>query len=299
MTENPQYSEDQVGALKTTLEERITQLHHTLSTKQKTLARFVLDRKYFMSFASASLAGEKTGTSAATVVRFAQALGYQGYSEMQAGIRAELPSYLTAIERIQVSLVEPPSQDNIPQLVFYTDIGNIERTANNLSESKIDEVITRLIAADRILVIGSGLSAAPALFLAHSLKIMGYDARVNIGDGIFLAADTAQLQPGDVLIAIDMWRYIRSTNDAATYVKKHGVCTIAITDSIVSPLAKSADYALEAATEGVAHSLSTTGVMSLLNVIIALLSYRVPEQTVQTLRRVDASYKANRLLITE
>jgi len=85
------------------VENRIATVLDSLSQKQTRLARFVLDSKYFMSFASASQAGEKTRTSAATVVRFAQTLGYQGYSELQAAIRAELPSYLTAAERIQAN----------------------------------------------------------------------------------------------------------------------------------------------------------------------------------------------------
>src|SRR3990170_2724375 len=132
------------------VENRIATVLDSLSKKQTRLARFVLDSKYFMSFASASQAGEKTRTSAATVVRFAQTLGYQGYSELQAAIRAELPSYLTAVERIQARLEATSPPDNIPHKVFHTDISNIERTANNLDESKLEMAIKAILAAKRI-----------------------------------------------------------------------------------------------------------------------------------------------------
>lgn len=281
------------------LDERIAEHHALLSPKHKRLARFVLDNKYFMSFASASQAGKKTGTSAATVVRFAQTLGYDGYTELQAAIRAELPSYLTAVERIQARLEATSPPDNIPHKVFHTDINNIERTANNLDESKLEGAVKTILAAKRILVVGAGLSASPALFLAHSLKIIGLDARVNLNEGLSLAAESAQLGNDALIIAIDLWRYVRSTIQAVATAKKHGARSIAITDSVVSPLARMSDYAFEAATDGVSHSLSTTGVMSLLNVFITAISNRIPNQTIRSLRRVDSAYRDNNLLSVE
>lgn len=279
------------------LDERIAAIHASLSNKQKRLARFVLDNKYFISFAPASQAGEKTGTSAATVVRFAQTLGYKGYNEMQAAIRDELPSYMTAIERIQARMESPTPPDNVAQKVFYNDVSNIERTASNLSTQKLQQAIEAIVQADRILVVGAGLSAATALFLAHSLRIIGLDARVELGEGLFLAAGVSLCRPEDVLIAIDMWRYVRSTTNAVVRAKKAGARVITITDSIVSPVSKIADCAFEVAADGISHSLSCVGAMSLLNVLIAMLSYRIAEQTMRSLRQVDGAYRENDLLI--
>lgn len=282
------------------LEERITASLDGFSRKQKRLARFMLDNKYFVSFASAGQIGEKVRVSAATVVRFAQSLGYEGFSELQAAIREELPSYLTAVERMGERLSEPPATNNdIPQQVFHTDIKNIERTANSLSAPQFDAALDNILAASRILVVGSGLSAAPALFLTHSLKVMGFDARAAIDGGLSLAVDTTQLDSDTLLIAIDLWRYVRSTVEAVYAAQKQGASIVTITDSIVSPLAQAADYAFEVATDGVVHSLSPTAVISLLNVFIAALSYRAPEQAMESLRQVDAAYRRCNLLITE
>ncbi len=60
-----------------------------------------------------------------------------------------------------------------------------------------------------------------------------------------------------------------------------------------------ADFAFEVATDGVAHSLSPTAVISLLNIFIAMLSYRDPEKTVEALQKVDAAYRGHSLLITD
>jgi DNA-binding MurR/RpiR family transcriptional regulator len=282
-----------------TLEQRISAAHGELSRKHKQLARFILDNKYFISFASASQAAEKTNTSAATVVRFAQSLGYEGFSEMQAAIRAELPSYMSAVKRIQERLESPTEPDNLPQKVFYTDIANIERTANNLMAADLDGALQAIVNAGRIWVIGSGISATSALYLAHSLRIIGFDARFNMNEGLSLAVDAAQFSPDTLVIALDMWRYVRSTTEAVAIARKNGARTIAITDSVVSPLAQMADFAFEVAADGAAHSLSPTAALSLINVIIASLAYRVPQQTMESLRRVDSNYLDNNLLVLE
>lgn len=281
------------------IERRIADAIHALSPKQKQLARLILGKKYLVSFASASQIGQQVGASAATVVRFAQSLGYAGFSELQAAIREELPTYLTAVRRIEKQLATYPPPGNIPQQVFHTDISNIERTADSLSMSQLDGALSEIIQARHILVVGCGLSAAPALFLGHSLKVIGFETQIATDGGLSMALDTAQLGPGTLLIAIDLWRYVRSTLEAVHSAKRYGAQVIVVTDSSVSPMAQVADYVFEVATDGTAHSLSPTAAISLLNVLIAALSYRVPEQVMESLRRVDAAYRNNHLLTVE
>ncbi|RME43936.1 MAG: MurR/RpiR family transcriptional regulator [Chloroflexi bacterium] len=281
------------------LEERIAAYSGSFSRKRKRLAHFILSNKYYVSVASAGQVGKQVGASAATVVRFAQSLGYEGYSQLQAAVREELPGYLTALERMGERLAVLPPSGDIPQQVFHTDIINIERTASSLSPVEFEAALDAIVDADRILVVGCGLSAPAALFLAHSLRVIGFDARAALDGGLAQLVDAAHLDPSMLVIAIDLWRYARSTVELANAARHHGAAVIAITDSAVSPLAQVADYAFEAATDGVAHSLSLTALMSLLNVFVAALSYRVPEQTVESLRRVDMAYRKSKLLLTE
>lgn len=281
------------------LEGRIAAVHQHLSPKHKSLARFTLDNQIFVSFASADQVGKKAGTSAATVVRFAQSLGYDGYSALQTSIREKIPSYLTTVERIEKRFSTPSAKVTTPKQVFQTDIRNIEQTARLLSTDLLETVTREIIKAKSILVMGAGLSASPALFLAHSLRVIGYKVRVSADEGLSLASETASLGEGELLIVISLWRYPRSSINALKFAKENQARTIAISDSSLSPLAEIADLALEVVTEGVAHSLSVTALLSLLNVIIAILAEHEPEKTMKSLQRIDASYKEFNLVITE
>jgi DNA-binding MurR/RpiR family transcriptional regulator len=281
------------------LEDRIAAALDRFSPKQKQLARYMLDNKYLVSFASANQVGESVGASAATVVRFAQSLGYEGFSELRDAIRQEMPTYLTPAERIERRLAAPPNPHDIPQQVFHTDIINIERTASNLDARRFDTALDAIVQAERILVVGCGLSAAPVWFLAHSLKVIGFNVRVDLHGGLSLAMEIGQLRPNTLLIAIDLWRYTRSISDAVVAARGRGARILVVTDSVVSSLAQDADYAFAVATDGTGHSLSPTAVISLLNVFVAALSYRVPEQVMESLRRMDAMYRTQNLLLTE
>lgn len=280
------------------LETRITANFDKLSPKQQALARLILDNRYYASFASAAEIGEKVGASAATVVRLCQALGYEGLPDLQEAIRQELPTYLTAVERLERRLSLPQYNGAVPQRVFATDIRNLQRTANKLSEATLEQAVQLLVSAHEILVVGSGIAAAMAHFLAYSLQVIGYRARVIPNGGIALAVNLAHLTDEDVVIGISVWRYVRSTVRALEYARSQGARIIAITDSIVSPLARQADLTFEVATEGTAHSLSMTALTALINTLVAGVSLHDPERTRAALRRVERQVQADELLLS-
>jgi DNA-binding MurR/RpiR family transcriptional regulator len=278
------------------LKERISNSLENLSPSHKQIARFVLDNRYFVSFATAGEVAEKNNTSAATVVRFAQTLGYEGYTELQEALRSDMPTYMTATARMQRRMNAQEALRSDPRQVFYTDINNIEQTIIGLSEENLNAALDAILEAKHIFVVGAGISSAPVIFLAHSLKVMGFDAVDVHGEGLNAAVEMARIKSDDLLIAVDLWRYVHTTVSTVAQAKEVGAPVIAITDSVVSPLAQMAGIAFTVATAGVAHSLSITALISLLNVLIAMLADRVPEQVFASLQRVDAAYRGNDLL---
>ncbi|MFN3335649.1 MAG: MurR/RpiR family transcriptional regulator, partial [Caldilinea sp.] len=166
------------------------------------------------------------------------------------------------------------------------------------SETNYAAVIDLLLTARKVAVVAAGVAAAPALFLAYSLKVIGLDAHALLDGDVALGVNIAHLGVGDVVVGISVWRYIRSTVDAVISAKANGARTVAITDSVVSPLARAADYAFEVATDGVAHSLSVTAMMTLINALVAGVSLKDPQRTSQALQRVDQHFLTHGLLIT-
>lgn len=278
------------------METRITNFFPKLSPAHKEVARFVLGNSLFVAFASAAELGDKVGVSGATVVRFSQTLGYAGYPELQAAVRAHLPTYVHDAQQIEQKRSRVRAE-NLPRRVFDLDAQNLGRTVDSLDPDRFWAAIRAITKASNVLIVAGGLSAAPALYLAHSFTVMGLDARAAVSGGIPLALELVRLEPQSVLIGLSVWRYVADTVAAMERAQSIGTTRIAITDSLVAPLAQRADYAFQIATEGAAHSLSLTAMMALMNAFIAALSFARPRQTARALRKVDTAYRRDNLVM--
>ncbi len=278
------------------LESRITEIFPQLSHAHQELARFCLNNGLFVAFASATELGEKTNVSAATVVRFCQTLGYAGYSDLQAAVRTTLPTYLHKVEQFEKGKGLLDKNQAIAH-VFDLDIQNLRRTVEALDLDRFTCAVNALAKASDILVVAGGVSAAPALYLAHSLKVMGMDARAVLNGGIPLALELTRLKRTSVLVGLSVWRYVAETTAAMERAQSVGATRLAITDSLVSPLSQRADYAFQIATDGAAHALSLTSMLALVNAFIAALSFARPKETMRALREVDIAYREGKLLM--
>jgi DNA-binding MurR/RpiR family transcriptional regulator len=278
------------------LENRITELFPTLSHAHQKLARLILDNGLFVAFASAAELGKQVGVSNATVVRFCQALGYDGYPELQAAVRANLPTYVHKVQQIERKRSSVRTE-NVLQRVFELDAQNLSDTLAALDQERFWAAVRAIGKASHLLVVAGGLSAGPALYLAHSLNVMGFDARAALNGGIPLTLELARLKPSSVLIGISVWRYVADTVAAMEHAHRVGATRIAITDSLVAPIAQHANFAFQIATDGTAHSLSLTSMLALINAFIAALSFTRPKQTARALRKIDAAYRRGKLVL--
>jgi len=280
-----------------TFRETIISSFSGLTKKQKEVARFVLDNEYLVAFASVAEVAQRAGASTATVVRFCQALGYEGYPHLQAAIRQTFPRSTTTIQRLEARLAFPLPESDLLARVCAADIENIKRTMELVNTETFEATVTEIVQATGILVIGEGLSAPPALFFAHSLKVMGFPVQVVTTGGASLSLALSTLRPSDLLVGISFWRYFRETVEALYWARKVGAKRVVITDSELSPIAQLADRVFVAITDGVAYSSSLVAPLSLINAFIAAVSFQRPQQVLTALRNVDAAYRENKLLV--
>jgi len=279
----------------------ITAAFSQLSPKQRRLARFLLDNFYVIAFESANKVAAKAEVSPATVVRFCQSLGYDGYPDLQAAIRARMPTTMTAVERGERDLTaDESSPGQLVARVFGAEATTLQRTRAEIDPDQLRAAAEMLAAARKVLVLaGGGVSTGAATYFAHMLRVMGVEATLIVAGGLPLAVELANLREDDMLVTINVWRYVREVLEATRTARKRKAACIAITDSPVSPLAASSDYAFVVAKEGVANTLSMSGIMALLNAFIVMLSFIRPQETLDTIRQVDALYRAGRLLLSD
>jgi DNA-binding MurR/RpiR family transcriptional regulator len=278
------------------LEKRILDVFPRLTRKQQGVARVLLDDRLLVAFSSAGDLGSRAGVDAATVVRFAQLLGYSGWVGLRQAVRDQVPRLATAADRISRTIdASSPAGEHHAEVVEQ-DLRNIRETAILNSDDTIDAAVRALTEARQVFVIGLGLEMCVADILALQLQRSGLQVRRVSTSLARSALDLAPADSGDVVVGLAVWRYVADSVRMFEQACGLGARGIALTDSMVSPIARTAELVLLAADAAPRLSHSLTGMLSLVNVLANGVTVAAPERSVERLRRIDAMFDAMRTI---
>jgi DNA-binding MurR/RpiR family transcriptional regulator len=271
---------------------RIRGMLPRLTAKRRRLATLVLDEPLFVALASAEQVGERAGVDPATVVRFARQVGFDGFADLRAELRARVPQ-LTPAEKVRRRLDEPPPAGTGPALASVAqDVTNVAQLNDVLGdEERLQDVADRILRAGTVVLLSGGLADAVTITFAHLLRLIGVHA-VHHTSEVSAAVDVARTGAGDVVIAVSFWRYVNTPNRLFDLARSRGAWTLAITDSRAAPIAASADTVLTATVDAPEVSLSVVAPIALVNAITSLCAATEPERAVLALSAVDDIYTA-------
>ena len=137
--------------------QRLNQSGKKLSKSHKRIAEYIVAHYDKAAFMTASKLGEYVGVSESTVVRFADALGYEGYPQLQKALQELIRHRLTASQRFEMSTEMPQSM--VLSRVLKADMQNIRNTLDINDESVFDSVVGLMRNAEHIYILGLRSSA--------------------------------------------------------------------------------------------------------------------------------------------
>ena len=256
-------------------QELIQRLNHSgkkLSKSHRRIAECIVTHYDKVVFMTASKLGEYVGVSESTVVRFAAALGYSGYPQLQKALQELLRHRLTASQRFELT----NDMDHVQVLnkVLKADIQNIRSTLDEIDISSFEHAIDMILQARQIYVMGLRSSAPIAEFFVHYLKFIFSNVRVVTSGVSDVFEQLSRIGEGDLLIGISFPRYASRSIEAMDFARKQGASLIAITDGPLSPLHSTADICLMAKSDMSSFVDSFAAPLSLINALIVALGQR-------------------------
>ena len=256
-------------------QELIQRLNHSgkkLSKSHRRIAECIVTHYDKVVFMTASKLGEYVGVSESTVVRFAAALGYSGYPQLQKALQELLRHRLTASQRFELT----NDMDHVQVLnkVLKADIQNIRSTLDEIDISSFERAIDMILQARQIYVMGLRSSAPIAEFFVHYLKFIFSNVRVVTSGVSDVFEQLSRIGEGDLLIGISFPRYASRSIEAMDFARKQGASLIAITDGPLSPLHSTADICLMAKSDMSSFVDSLAAPLSLINALIVALGQR-------------------------
>lgn len=222
-----------------------------LSRRLGEAARYVLAHPTDAALHSVHKLATQAAVSPSTFIRLAQALGYQGFSDMQQVLREPLanaaPSYGERIRHFRGEQVLRDTNDGASILREFSqaNLVSLEHLRDNAANVPIEAATELLLHADRIHVIGLRRSFPIAVYLSYALNRIGCRAYLMDGIGGALAEQSMATGPGDLLVAISFPPYAESTVETCRTAHARGLPMLVLTDNLMSPLAPFARVTLE------------------------------------------------------
>lgn len=223
--------------------EQIARKREEMSKTQKKIADYILAHQVAASFHTVGRLAKETGVSEASVVRFANFLGFDGYTSFQKQMQEKTQNQMDTPQRLALSYSVYEGREEGVAQVFKDDIQNLSDTLQGLDMDMFFAIVHELIKAKRIFIVCSRSSVGLGLFFQYYLRWSG--SQVYLIDDL---QNNEELINGlcrdDFVFAISFKRYSKRTVDILQYMSKRKCKVASLTDFLTSPLIRCSDYYL-------------------------------------------------------
>jgi DNA-binding MurR/RpiR family transcriptional regulator len=266
------------GTTALTLSEEIRQRFDEFSRSQKDVGQYIVDHLEEAAFHTAEELARRANTSSSTVVRFAQALGFEGFPELQASARDE---YRRARENgnggpqteLTTAPLFPIDQTDF-EAALAADHANVEETARRVDRDEVAASVELISHAERIVLCGTDQMAFFASYLRHLLMLLDLRVEVVASPSQEGLAKLGRVDDKTVMVGFSAGRPHPLVVRAMKLARNRRAATIAIADATLSEIAKLADHKLYYSSNSPAYVRSHSALLG----VIQALAYGVYAQ---------------------
>ncbi|BCH23206.1 MULTISPECIES: MurR/RpiR family transcriptional regulator [unclassified Mesorhizobium] len=249
-----------------TLRAKILERRDVLPKRIAQVAAFALDNPDEIAFGTAASIAASAGVQPSTLIRFAQHLGFDGFTSLQAVFRERLRERTTSYEDRLKALrgdAEEPQAGEIVRGFIAAASRSLETVSRTLDDDIFERAVTILAQAETIYLLARRRAYPIANYMAYALgKLKIRYQLIESSSGLEPEMVSFATQK-DAVIAVSFSPYAAATIETARFLSGQGVPVIAITDSSFSPLAQSAKEWFEVAEADCAGFRSLSATMAL------------------------------------
>lgn len=256
-----------------------------LSKGHRKIVEYIVEHYDKAVFMTASSLGEMVGVSESTVVRFAVALGYEGYPQLQKSLQELVRHRLTSVQRFEMS--SELTKENVLHTVLKADMQNIRNTIDEIDANAFNEMVERILAAEHVYIIGLRAASVLARFFGFYLNYILDDVRIVADNSTDVFESIARISEKDVLIGISFPRYSTRTLDAMRFAKRCNAQVLGITDGPMSPMHQEADICLSARTDIASFVDSFAAPLSVINSLIVAVGLQRKDELSRHFKQLE------------
>ena len=220
-----------------------------LPPRLQSAVRFLMDHPAETAVETVKVLAEGAGVQPSVMIRLAQALGYSGFSHMQAVFRDALLSQSQSYgERVRTHATRTAKTtrdaDSLLRLLCEGAIESLQGLRDGASTASLQQAISLLAAARTIQVLGLRRASPIAYYLTYLLSRSRKLVRQMGAMPGMLEDEVDAVGPGDLFVVISFQPFHPHAVQAQQRALSRGAKVLAVTDSTLSPIAKDAHTVL-------------------------------------------------------
>ena len=260
------------------------------SKSEKKIAERLKKNLPDMAFLTGQEFAEVCNVNSSTITRFAQKLGYSGYPELKRELQKIYKKSFTPLEIFQNFIQNKNDKKSIINLSYQQDLKNIQTAMAQLNEDNLIKIAKVIYEAKKLYIVAIGASETLVDVFYYYFDAINRPYVALKGFGISKKFEIADLETGDVVMAISFQRILKEVYDIVLMAKKKNLTTIAITDSDFNSLATKCDYSLIAPVVPLTFSLSIAAPLVVINILLNTISTLYPQKIQKNLKRIQEGW---------
>jgi DNA-binding MurR/RpiR family transcriptional regulator len=264
----------------------IHERHDDMSKSYQRIAVYLTQNPNDVAILSVGAIAERCGVHASNVVRFAQALGYDGFKTLQALFQKRLstaaPGFEARVKALESELGarKDRSETGFLRDLVVRDIASLQHLLLEIAEVDLKKAVTLLEKAEAVYLIGQLRSSPVVELLRYILTMLGKRCVLLDPSGGLATHMARAIRKTDVLLAVSFRFYATEVVNIVDECAQRKVPIVAISDSTLSPLAKAASVLLAVPEHEYTFSRSLAAPMCLAQALTVALAARLQKNTV-------------------
>ena len=251
---------------------KISEEFDSFTHSQKVVASYVTENTNALAFSTLDDFAMKIGVSTTTIIRFARALGYSGYSDMQKDIQKIIKDKVSLPERLNSSSALNMNEDQLLKDTFNNDINDIHSTFASMSKEDLHQAIETIISAKNVYLLGLRSSFSLSYYMSSRLGQIRKNVRLIQSVGLDFPEEIIGADESDICIGFMFPRYSKHTANILSWFKQNGVKIILVTSQNWVSVKDYGDIILPCCVNSVSFKNSFVAPMCLINYITAAIA---------------------------
>ncbi len=271
-----------------TFDDRVLGAIEALAPAEQRIARFFTDQKQAVLLNSAAQIAQLAGTSDATVVRTARALGFESLSTLRAALLAELTGTPSPKARMERTLAETGNQaSNALRHVLGMHQQALDVLQHEEFAASFKRCIDILANAARRHVFGIGPSGAVADYASLQFNRIGLPTNALTASGVTLADRLLWIGAGDVVLLMAYAPLYREVEVLLEHAGRRGVPVILISDDLGLLVADKVAEILPVPRGNAGHLAMHAGTLVLIEALIVALAAKGQDAALDSLDQLS------------